>query len=694
MSTAFRLKTFPEILSNMFARGRALLDDDLDLNPGSVVRTVMEASALQDADQYVQISRLLDMFSLDTVQGDDLDRRAIDFGADVFPDLRRRAANTSISKIAVGDGTLLAQNYLASDATIDAASFTLTDGSTFPTSGTVVLERGTQRAEEVIYTRSGNVFSVVYPLTGLVSGHAIGTQVLRVATQSLTTASLGAGATILVLTSGSGSAWPASGNVILERDTVLEETLAFTRVADTLTIAPTTFAHTAGIQVTLSTFGSLRTITAGVICYVPATLSTKQINFSVVTGGTLLDGDLTSELIDVVSTDVGTQTRVGGGNITRWSAPPFTNATVTNPVASTRGADRELDDPYRQRIRDFIQSLSRGTPLSITTLVNGLQDPDTNAAVAFAQIVEPVLPGLSYLYITDGTSSFSLDQNPFLGRDVLIRDAETGDRRGRLGAYGPFAYSPSIPHTPRLFSSVERGVATSVGVGTMTDSSQAMGVNAFVNMYLKSDDDQFYLILSNSSVAFTLSTGGAVPSLGSYSVYDFGGSPLIPGTDFTFNPATGDVELTTALVAHDGLVAAADGADPSVGAYTYTSGLGAYVQRKVNGDPTDFQTFPGIRASGSQVRVIAPTVISQTFTIQVVPARGFTDADVADAVRTAVQTYLNSLGIGENVILSEIVAAIQAIPNITDVVMVNPTANVTVPDGQLMRITDVNVIVV
>ncbi len=692
MSTAFRLKTYPEIVSNMFARIRAILGVDVDLNPGSVLRTILEACALQDADQYVQAAKLLDLFSLDSVQGDDLDRRAADYGSEIFTSLRRRPANTSISKVKVSDGTLLVVDYLAVDVLVGSSSFTLNDGSAFPTSGAVTLETGTQRQETLVYTRVGDVFTLVSPAT-LASGHAAGSPAIRVATKSVTTAPLLLGATSLPLAAGTGAAWPAAGNVILERQTVSQELLAFTRVGDTLTIAPTAFAHSSGIDVYLSTNGSDRAVAAGTICYVPPTQSTKQINFTVVTGGTLYDGDLTSDLIDVVSQDVGFDTRAGSNTITRWQTPPFAGAAVYNPISATRGRDRESDQYYRQRIRDFIQSLSRGTPLAIATGVNGLQDPETNAGVAFAQLVEPVAPGVSYVYITDGTSTFSLDQNPFLGRDVLIRDAEVGDRRGRLGQYGPFGYGIT-PATPRLFRSVQRGVATSVGVNTLTDTAQAMVVNAYNGMYLKTDDDVFYAITGNSATAFTLSASGASPSLGAYSVFDFVSAPLVPGTDFAFNEATGDIELTTALVAHDGLVAAADNASPSVGAYTFSSGLAAYVQRTINGDPTNFDDFPGLRASGTKVLVVAPTVISQTFTIQVLPSRGFTDDDVETAVTTAVETYINSLGIGENVILSSIITAVRNLPNIDDVTMISPSANVTVPNGQIMRITSDEVVIV
>jgi hypothetical protein len=244
-----------------------------------------------------------------------------------------------------------------------------------------------------------------------------------------------------------------------------------------------------------------------------------------------------------------------------------------------------------------------------------------------------------------------------------------------------------------LFQSEERGSATSVGVNFLEDNTKSLTVNAYTGMYLKTDDDQFFEILSNTAIRYTLDAGGATPSLGSYAVIDLAADPLEPGVDYIFNESTGDLELVTALEEHDCLIAADDNASPGVGAYTYTEGLGATVQRAVNGDPADLETYPGLKATGTKILVLAPVVVSPTLQIRVVAAGGFSDADLEDAVQALVQTYVNSLGIGDNVILSEIIRLVKAIPGVADVVMVSPTSNVTVPQGQLARITDANVVV-
>lgn len=707
MPTALRFLTYPEVLANMFAHAGAPpstggVDSSIDLTPGSMTRTILECAALSDADQYVQMSRLLNLFSLDKSRGDDLDQHGVEMGSDILMDLRRRTANTSVASIIVGNGTFLKTTAVLTDVTYGSASFVVVDGSAFPTSGAVTINSGKDNEESLIYTRSGNAFTVVISGTTssvLQRSHASGEAVTSVSIRSTLAATVNAGATTATLFTGTGAAWSASGTVIFDRSATSQEKISFTRVGDVLTLStPATFTHTVGSVVIQGTDGTDHVISVGAQPFVPPTLSSPQINFTVQQpGGTLFDGDFVSGLIPVQSVLVGAATRVGASQITQWTTPPFVGATVTNPASATRGSDREEDDDYRQRLKDTIQSFSGGgTPLSITTKVKGLTDPETGASVAFVQLVESVSGGRCLLYITDGTPGFSLGQQPFLGRDVIISDAVVGDARGKLGTYGPpYSYSTVNPVSPRLFSSsgTIRGTSTSVGVDFLEDTTQSMTVNAFVGMWLKTGDNTFRQVVSNTAIRFVFS-GGDVPSSGVYSVYNLSGPPLTPGTDFNFNPSNGDLELVTPLGTHDGLVAASDGASLSLGAYMYSSGLAAYVQRAVNGDPADFSTFMGFRVAGPQVLVAVPTTIAQAFVLSVTPLSGFTVTQLVSPVQVAVQTIVNASGMGARVTLSDVIVAAKAVPGVDDVAVITPLANVSVPSGTLLRITSDDVTLV
>lgn len=704
MPTSLRFLTYPEILANMFAHAQAPpssggLGPVADLVPGSMLRTILECAGLSDADQYVQMSRIPNLFSLDKCRGDDLDQRAVEIGSDLLVDLKRRPANTSVASVVVGNGTFLKATTVAVDVTYDSATLTVTEGAAFPTSGAVTINAGAANAEELIYTRSGNVFTVV--LSGTTStvlrrSHALGEPVVSVSTRSTLASGVIIGATSATLLAGTGAAWGTAGTVIFDRGKTTQEKISFTRSGDVLTLgAGATFAHAIGSVVIQGTDGTDHAIPVGAQPFVPPSLSTPQINFTVQQpGGTLFDGDFVSGLIPAQSVLVGAGTRVGASQITQWTTPPFAGATVTNPTSATRGADREDDDDYRQRIKDTVQSFSGGgTPLSITTKVKGVKDPETGSEVAFVQLVEPVLPGRSLLYITDDTPGFSLRQQPFLGRDVVISDASLGDARGKLGTYGPpYNYSTTVPVGPRLFSSAAtaRGTSTSVGANFLEDTTQTLTVNAFAGMWVKTVDNVFRQVASNTTVRFVF-TAGDTPTAGAFSVYNFSGSPLTPGTDFNFNPSTGDLELAVALAAHDGLVAASDGASPSFGAYLYSSGLAAHVQRAVNGDPADFNSFPGFRVGGTQVLVAVPTTISQAFVFSVVPARGFTLSQLVDPIQVAVQTMINASGMGARIEISDLIVAGKAVPGVDDFIPVTPSANVSVPSGTLMRIAQEDV---
>lgn len=785
MTRAFRLKSFPELLANMLARARALRSrpgqKPFDLNPGSAVRTLFELACLNDADAFVQIDKLLRYFSIDRCRGDDVDRRAQDFGTLFLRSLRRLAAAQSVVKLTVGDGANLVSAQLAEPALEGDTSFEVEEGwgDEFPSSGAAWLERGSARQEKVVYLRTGDVFSVVHPADGLAYAHAKYGEVARVATQSTLAGGVSSGVSSITLSSGTGAAWPISGSTVLDRGTVSAETKTFTRAGDVLTLgSPTTFAHAAGSFAVVSTAGSDRSIPEGTEVYVPASESSKQVTFVTLAEGVLLDGDLWSDLIDAECLDLGSETNVGSGTVTKFSSDPFSGAVVTNPLPAANGRSREEDDDYVVRLKRWVASWSGKTPLAIETHVVGLYDEVTNRRVDFAQLVQPVLPtGVSILYVTDGSPSFSAGMEVFSGRDVVISDAAVGDRRGRLHSSAPYAVqaSPLASRTPRIYVSVNRGASTSVGVDFLEDTSQDMATDEFVNMYLKTDDDQFFRITSNTAVRFNVDAGGGVPSPGSYAVLDFGaldpdlpdtsayvvssstavsantltdgtlseavdahvgrylldaddvlweiesntataftlvadgatpaaGSyrvihsprslPLEPGVDFSFNHTNGDLEVADVLEAHDAVVAAGDNADPTVGAYSHATGLVALVQRAVNGDTTNFDDFMGVKAPGVWVVVAVPTTISVNFQISVLPKFGVATSQLYPLVSRVVRAYVNGLGIGEEVLESEIVKLVKLMPGVADVSVLSPAGNVPVADGQIVRLVEDDVEVV
>lgn len=703
MGTAFRVKTAGELIADAEARARVLFGVDVDLSEGSVFHFLIRLFTRADAEQYVQIAKLLSLFSLFKARGDDLDERFRDLGSDFLTSLRRKAPTQSTTYISVGDATTIVKSRLLSSVAEGATSFTVSAGAgdSFAAAGEVMLEPATEREERVAFTRTGDVFTVI-TTGGTVYPHPELGEVRSVSLKSYLDAGVLVGATSCVIAGGLAVAnsWPASGSVIFERGTVREEKKAFTRSGTTLTFSALAFAHAIDTSLHLSTFGSNRSVPAGTGVYVQSSQTTKEIYFKTTETGTLYDGDYFSDLISSVSDAVGSNNNVGANQITKFTSLPFANATVTNPIAATGGQEKETDDAYRKRGVLHIQGLSRGTRPAIESFLTGLEDPETKERLVYVYAIRPVDPTTTpiYIYVTDGSSGFALTSVVKAGREVLITDASEGDARATLGGSGPYqkVISPSGSCTPRLFRSVERGEATSVGVNTLTDTTKngLWTLNQYAGMFVKTDDDQFYEVVSNTTGgALTLDASGATPSLGAYCLFDFSADPLIPDTDYYFHEGTGDIELLTTLEEHDGLVAA-DDSNPGVGAYTYTTGIGALANKTLYGDATDLITYPGVLSYGEKGILVVPVVVSPFLTLRVVAAEGFTDSQIAAAVKAVVVTYVNSLGIGENIKRAEIIKRVQSMVEVSDVDVITPKTNVSIADGQLARITDANITIV
>lgn len=156
---------------------------------------------------------------------------------------------------------------------------------------------------------------------------------------------------------------------------------------------------------------------------------------------------------------------------------------------------------------------------------------------------------------------------------------------------------------------------------------------------------------------------------------------LVQDTDYTLNPATGQIEFDPALVATEVITAG----------YTHYTGLIALTQKVVDGDPADRETYPGLRAAGVLVRVRTPQVLIQNIAAVVTVLEGFDETDVKDAVTTAIQDYINTLGISDDVLLNRIRAVAMNVSGVYNIDVSAPTDDVIILDDQLARTSVSNI---
>lgn len=164
-------RTFETILQDAINYVRA--NSELtDFEIGSVVRTVLEAMALEDEEQYFQIVQLMDAFNIQNANGADLDKRVADFG------IVRLQPSSSTGTVVIQDGLLIRSN-LVFDVGIGGTTLILDDSSGFPITGfpyTVRVGEGTLAVEDVSVT-ANNIATNTITCSALVNAHSAGDQI-------------------------------------------------------------------------------------------------------------------------------------------------------------------------------------------------------------------------------------------------------------------------------------------------------------------------------------------------------------------------------------------------------------------------------------------------------------------------------------------------------------------------------------
>ena len=157
----------------------------------------------------------------------------------------------------------------------------------------------------------------------------------------------------------------------------------------------------------------------------------------------------------------------------------------------------------------------------------------------------------------------------------------------------------------------------------------------------------------------------------------------VRGTDYELNPALGQVELAAALAPADVVTAE----------YRYYTGLIQQTQKVIDGDPTNAISYPGVRAAGVMVLVKAPLTVHQNVEAAITVSTGFDTATVLTNVAAVIQSYINTLDIGEHVISAEIVERAMAVEGMANFRFIEltgstpPVADQIILAYQVARIT-------
>jgi len=130
------------------------------------------------------------------------------------------------------------------------------------------------------------------------------------------------------------------------------------------------------------------------------------------------------------------------------------------------------------------------------------------------------------------------------------------------------------------------------------------------------------------------------------------------------------------------------------GTGTLSAPLKTEVEKVVNGDLADSTNYYGYRAAGIQVRVLAPVLLSESITVRIkILDTSLSDPTALKALaQTALETYVNTLRLGWDIIRTEISYVIkESHIDIYDVDVQVPAANVPVASNEVARTNIVTV---
>jgi len=124
------------------------------------------------------------------------------------------------------------------------------------------------------------------------------------------------------------------------------------------------------------------------------------------------------------------------------------------------------------------------------------------------------------------------------------------------------------------------------------------------------------------------------------------------------------------------------------GSGSISPSLLADIERVLYGDPNDIINFPGKNAEGIGYNIVAPTIIdvSASITVTRLPTVNVDLTEIKDDVQTAVEQYINTRALGENVLISEIVrVGKNSNAGAYDLIVVSPATNVAIDDNEFSK---------
>jgi uncharacterized phage protein gp47/JayE len=495
-----------------------------------------------------------------------------------------------------------------------------------------------------------------------------------------------AGSTVLTLFATEGFPIPTPSYVIrVAEGTTKEqdlEVIGLNSAGNQLTLsAPTTIDFVIGDSIAVLTGAVGKTVGAGENVQSPPTTTQFARTYVTQEAAFIEPGNRFSNTVQVKSVDVGVNGNVGAGRITTFTGGlPFSGAGVTNITAIEGGVDEESDAALRVRALRKIQALSRGTPLSLKEESIGVEDPATGQRVVSSNILESLVDDEVLVYIDDGSG---------LNPDRVNFPEDALDGAAGIGV-GTITLDDASDWPSSGFLFIETGLDSEIVEYDLKTGNTLELSTPLVNAHLDGD-----IVFFIDVVSLAAETGQRRFRLQNIPVIRnseriFVKPPAAPwkqlvrDVDYKLNRGTGDFEIVDPAGLFAGTQVAAK--------YDYYTNLVAQVQKVLEGDINDPNSFPGVKAAGIHLAVEAPIPRFITVEASISALDGFVETDLVDDVVTVIESYINSRGVGEDVILSKIIDVAHNINGVRDIFVNLPASNVTILENQLPIAGDISIL--
>lgn len=112
-----------------------------------------------------------------------------------------------------------------------------------------------------------------------------------------------------------------------------------------------------------------------------------------------------------------------------------------------------------------------------------------------------------------------------------------------------------------------------------------------------------------------------------------------------------------------------------VDSYKYYGGLIREINKVIYGDPANPTRYPGVRAAGTDIDIKPAITRRITLGLGVRVRTGVPFTTIRERIKSNVAGYVNSLGVGQAVAVSEIIKAAQEVSGVLAVAVISPTYN-------------------